>query len=270
MPDNMDIGKSTGKFLPLNYRMPAGRPSITDPGTLYMFAQQFYWEFRHIAEGTVRLHFDRQQFSTSVAGIENKQLSETDRARLRNEAQEQISEGHLEVSQQDEWLRNREAGELFMMQENERRIAGDEADRQLRVPGEPGVLKALLQAKTPQRVRQICEDAFVSIPVEIRHGVFREVEVANWPISDGSMFPRYLSQYAEQFIAAKSDPRFPSSERKTTKLKQLWFLSRALAGAVLGVETRTAINLVASIRPEEIFESSRAARVKRRKRRRFT
>jgi hypothetical protein len=247
--------------------MPAGRPSITDPGALYMFAEQFYWEFRHIAEGTVRLHFDRRQFSISVAGLENKQLSETDRARLRNEAQEQILAGHLEVSQQDEWLRNREADELFMLRENERRIARDDADRQVRVPGEPDIFNALLNAKTPERVREICTDAFVLGHREVRAGVVREVELPNWPISFGSVLPMYLSQYASEFIDARKHPKYPKSERPSTKLKQIWFLSRALAGAVLGVETRTAVNHVGSIRPEQIFDASRSAKTKRSKRR---
>ena len=82
----------------------------------------------------------------------------------------------------------------------------------------------------------------------------------NWPIAAGSVLPMYLSQHAAEFIAAKHDKRFPLSDRPTSQLKQLWFLSRALAAALYGVKLRTAINLVGSKRPEEVFEESRAAK----------
>ncbi len=243
--------------------MPAGRPRVVDPQELYFFAQLFYWDFRSIDEGHVRWRFDQQEFAAAVAELNKKQLSDEDRGRLRSEAEEEVLAGRLDASQKQEWLVNREADQLWMVRERERNVAAAEGEKQLRVPGDPDVLEALLQARTSKRVREICQDAFVRIPAEIRQGVFREVEVANWPISNGSMFPRYLSQHAEQFIAAKSDPRFPVSGRATSKLKQLWFLSRALAGAVLGVQTRTAINLVGSKRPEQVFEESRAGKPER-------
>lgn len=66
-----------------------------------------------------------------------------------------------------------------------------------------------------------------------------------------------MSQFAEEFVEAKRDPRYPRSNRPSNQLKQLWFLSRALAGAVYGVKTRTAINLVGSMRPERVFHESR-------------
>lgn len=67
-----------------------------------------------------------------------------------------------------------------------------------------------------------------------------------------------LGQYACEFIAARKDTRFlRSTDRPTSRLKQLWFLSRALAGALYGVGTRTAMNLVGSMRPEQMFEESR-------------
>ena len=243
--------------------MAAGRPRIVDPQELYFFAQLFYWDFRSIDEGHVRWRFDQQEFDASVAELNKKELSEKDRERLRREAEEEVLAGRLEASKKQEWLKNREADQVWMVRERERNIAAAEGEKELRVPGDPDVLEALLEARTAKRVREICEDAFARIPVEIRHAVYREVEVANWPISSGSMFPRYLSQHAEQFIAAKSDSRFPVSGRATSKLKQFWFLSRALAGAVLGVQTRTAINLVGSKRPEQVFEESRAGKPER-------
>ena len=105
---------------------------------------------------------------------------------------------------------------------------------------------------------------------EIEPGVIKRVEVPAWPIPPGSPFPGYLSQYAEQYAQALRDPRFPRcdvSTRPSSQLKQFWFLSRALAGALFGVSTRTAINLVGSLRPEQAFEESRGAKAARRQRR---
>ncbi len=232
-----------------------------------MFAEQFYWELRHIAEGTTRLWFDRKTFAKSIAELEKKQLSGNDRARLRSEADQKVREGHLESSQIHEWLKRREADELVMMHESERCIVAEKADKQLGVPGEPGIFEELLKAKTPDQVRELCKDAFVMQSFEIAPEVIKEVQVPNWPISFGSLLPSYLTEYASEIITARTHPKYPRSKRPSTRLKQIWFLSRALAGAVLGVETRTAVNLVGSIRPEEIFEASRAAKVKRRRRR---
>src|SRR5713226_7987796 len=99
--------------------------------------------------------------------------------------------------------------------------------------------------------------------VESRIQPGRMIEVSAWPIAAGSVLPAYLAQHAAEFIAAKSDARFPRSDRPSTKLKQLWFLSRALAGAVFGVRTRTAINLVGAKNPERIFREARAGKGER-------
>lgn len=92
----------------------------------------------------------------------------------------------------------------------------------------------------------------------------------NIDIRQVSVLPLYLSEHAVEFVAALNDPRYPlASVRPTTRLKQLWFLSRALAGAIFGVKTRTAINLVGSRRPEQTFEDARAAEPTRRKKKRL-
>jgi hypothetical protein len=245
--------------------MAAGRPRIVDPQELYFFAQEYYWDFRGLAEGRFRLGFDKQKFDKAIADSEKVTLSDEDRARLKDLAQKEVREGRLEEVQKQQWLQNLEEDHLWMERENRRNVASEEARKRRRVPGEPDVLNALLRAQTPEQVREICKDAFVPVTVEIRPGTYKEVELANWPIpsGNGSMFPRYLSQYAEQFVAAKNDPRFPDSGRPTSLRKQLWFLARALAGAVMGIQTRTAINLVGSKRPEQVFEESRAAKPER-------
>ncbi len=179
---------------------------------------------------------------------------------------EEIRSGRLKESERMDWLRDREDSWLLAIREDFRRRAGDEATRQLKVPGEPEVITQLLEAETPDQVREICKDAFAQVICKIAPDVFRELTLPNWPISAGSPLPSYLSQYVSEFIAARKDPRFPqSTKRPTSRLKQLWFLSRALAGALYGVKTRTAINLVGSRRPEQTFQESRAAKPVRRR-----
>jgi hypothetical protein len=117
-----------------------------------------------------------------------------------------------------------------------------------------------MSAKTPEDVRKICEDAFVSIERKTEDGGIQNIPVPNWPMTVGSVLPLYLSKYAESFIAAKNDPHFPASKRPTSRLKQFWFLSRALAGAAFGIEPRTAINLVGSRLPDKVIEAGRLAK----------
>lgn len=243
--------------------MTAGRPREADPGTLYSFATQLYWDFRRIAEGFARQKVDRKEYENLSEEIDRMelQLSLEQLAKLEAMAEEEIRHGRLEESGRPDWVSRAKQAWLGTIRENLRWRAGDEATKPLNVPGEPEIITRLLDAETPGQVCEICKDAFVQVNREIAPGVFREVTFPNWPISAGSVLPSYLSQYASEFIAARKDPKFPrSTNRPTTRLKQLWFLSRALAGALYGVKTRTAINLVGSKRPEESFEESRAAK----------
>jgi hypothetical protein len=106
------------------------------------------------------------------------------------------------------------------------------------------VLEALLRAPTPNRVREICNEAFPSTMVPIfdpkqEFKLVRQVEYR-------SRLAKILVKYAEEFIAAKHERRYPHSIRKSSRLKQIWFLSCALAGAVHGIKTRTTIDRVGS------------------------
>ena len=121
---------------------------------------------------------------------------------------------------------------------------------------DPDVLADLLRAKSAQRVRRICSDAYVLVGND---------RVPNWPLRHGSILPQCLSKYAEAFIAAKASVRFPGKLRPSNELKQLWFLARALAGAAFGIETRTVLNIVGATRPEEILVQARAGKRKRAK-----
>jgi hypothetical protein len=183
------------------------------------------------------------------------------KAHIARLADREIAEGRLKESERQGWTRNAEDSQLLMTREWMLQKAAEESRKSLRVPGEPDIIANLLKAKNPEEIREICADAFTKGRRETEPGVFRDVMLPNWTISVGSPLPSYLSEYATEFIAGRKDPRFPKSTRRpSSRLKQLWFLSRALAGALYGVRTRTVINLVGSKRPEEVFEESRAAK----------
>jgi hypothetical protein len=247
--------------------MPAGRPRRVDPGTLYAFAHQFYWDFRRLGEGSYRWTFDEEKYNQLLAELEKTQLSDEQKSSLKQRVEEEIQAGRLKGREKQTRLRDAEDGLLRATHEWHRYEAAEEARKPVKIPGEPSVLKALLRAKAPDQVRRVCKDAFVTREVEVEPGRTRSIPVPNWPLSAGSVLPSHLSLHAEEFVAALRDRRFPRSDRPSNQLKQLWFLSRALAGAIFGVKARTAVNLVGSKRPEQMFEESRAGKPVRRKRR---
>jgi hypothetical protein len=250
--------------------MSAGRPQKAHPGELWVFAEQFYWDFRKLVEGRLVPRLDEGEYERLIEEIDKADIkltddqlkalavSCTDYAKREGIKPEDFP-GRLTAARKD----NIEATRHFL-----RYRATDEATRQVRIPGKPEVVRSLLKAKTAEQVKSICEDAFIPRTFERPDGTKREILWPNWPISVGSLLPMYLSQYATQFVAAKKDERYPHSDRPSTLLKQLWFLCRALSGALHGVEVRTAINLVGSKRPEQMFEESRAAKPSRKRARR--
>lgn len=250
--------------------MPAGRPQKAHPGTLYTFAHQFYWEFRSLAEGTSRWKVDREKYEKLTQDADSKSfIDDEDRARHRHKVEEEIRNGVLESDHTEERLREIADAETLARREWFRREAIDEARKEIKFRGEKDVVEVLLNPNsTPDDIRDICKEAFMTQSVTIGSET-REVEIPAWPISVGSTLPTYLSQYADQYIAALRDPRFPKcdvADRPSTRLKQFWFLSRALAGALYGVTARTAINLVGSLRPEQMFANSRYAKPTRTRR----
>jgi hypothetical protein len=249
--------------------VPAGRPARAHAGTLYTFAHQFYWDFRRLAGGSQRAWFDGRAYKQLETAIEQADLDPTDRqnARIQEVLEEEIQSGRVKPTQRDTGLEQARESQGAVNRLSLRRRAAEVATTTKRIPGDLAVLDALLKADTPERVREICNDAYATTTLEVEPGVIREVPTMNWPLPYGSMLPLYLSQYAAEFLTAKDDARYPKSVRPSSRLRQLWFLSRALAGAVFGVSTRTAINLVGSTRPEETFEDSRGAKPARRKRR---
>jgi hypothetical protein len=239
--------------------MTAGRPKKADPGTLYAFAHQFYWDLRRVSEGHLRWTHDKEEYKALAEAIDSQeiQLSDEQNIAIARVVVRDVQEGRLTEAEKHARLKevavsNREATRYGLYQE-----AAERAGEQHWVPGKPDVIEALLQAQTPEEVRTICRDAFVPPTIHAEPDLTGQVMMPNWLIPAGSALPSNLSTYASEFIAAMRDPRFPkSTTRPSSRLKQLWFLSRALAGALYGVSTRTAINLVGSKRPEEIFEES--------------
>lgn len=248
--------------------MPAGRPTDVDPGSLYALAHQFYWDFRRLDEGTFRRRFDNKQYDELEKGMEDVQLvTPEDKQRHQRMVDLQIQNGGLEPERREARLE-----EIAQAEESGRRSfylreASELSTKQVKVRPETEVIKCLLDpTTTPDQIRELCKEAVMSRTMEVGSEM-REIEVPAWPIPPGSTFPTYLAQHAEKYVAALSDPRFPTcdvSVRPTTKLKQFWFLSRALAGAVFGIATRTAINLIGSLRPEQVFTKSRQAKPTRR------
>ena len=247
--------------------MPAGRPKEADPGTLYSFAHQFYWDFRRLDEGRRRWALDTGKLQQWTKELENLDIP----AEAASKADEEILAGRLEASRKQERLRELKE-QLSATRWLWPDLAKEDSMKWVKIPGEPEVIKELLDPETtPARLRDLCKDAVMTRTVQVEPGVKKEIEIPAWPIPAGSPFPTYLAQYAEQYVAALHDPRFPNCDvsiRPSSRLKQFWFLSRALAGAVFGVRTRTAINLVGSLRPEEIFEDSRDAKPARKRVRR--
>jgi hypothetical protein len=247
--------------------MGVGRPQKADPGSVYAFAHQFYWSFRRLWEGSVRRRLDQKKYKALTEGLDTAQLTDSDyRKRHEEIVDEEIRSGRLEGSQRESRIRQIEDSESSVWRDWYLRQAAMEAQKEIKLPGEPDVIKVLLDPNTtPEHIREVCKES--TMPRKITIGSeTRTVEVSAWPIPSGDPFPTYLAQYAEQYVDALSDPRFPRSDRPSSRLKQFWFLSRALAGALYGVSPRTSINLVGSMRPEEVFDQSRQGRSGRKKR----
>lgn len=249
--------------------MGAGRKRLADPGTLYTFAHQFYWDFRRLAEGRTR--WVRDEAKIQEFKRERKSLNIPKEAADRVE--EEILAGALPASRRQQRRRELEY-HLASVLPLWPFIEQEDSMKEVKIPGEPEVIKELLNpAISPARIRELCASATMKRSIEIEPGIKKEIDYPAWPIPVGSTFPTYLSQYAEQFVSALNDSRYPRCDvsiRPSNRLKQFWFLSRSLAGALYGVKTRTAINLVGSLRPEEAFKESRGAKpVRKRVRRRY-
>jgi hypothetical protein len=237
-------------------------PKPTSAAKIYQLASWLYWELTALAEGNTREWFDRRAFEKETK--KKRRLNAADRMHLAQVVDEEIKSGKLNEDQREAKLGALARDLRWMKGQDKSRLATDRAVKEISVRGDPDVLMDLLAAKDPEQIQRICEDAH-TVRREKIWGEERDIRVGNWPIDSGSMLPEYLVRYADQFILAKNDPRFPRSNRPSNRPKQLWFLARALSGAVHGVKPRTAINLVGSKLPEQLFEESRAGKAVRRR-----
>jgi hypothetical protein len=105
-----------------------------------------------------------------------------------------------------------------------------------KIPAEPDTLIALLEATTVQKIRKAC---------------LASAWMAKQP---DSHLAWCLPKFANQFQKAKSDGRFPKSDRPSSISKKLWFLAVALAGAMYGLSARRAVNKIGPGTPEELFD----------------
>src|SRR5947209_16205181 len=115
--------------------MPAGRPQKADPDTLHSFAHLFYWDFRRLAEGSVRWHFDENKYRQLIEKVDNGLIERVRRERLLDDSE-------------------------ICTRERYRQLAEEEARTEIKVPGELDVIQVLLNPKTtPQQIRDLCKDA---------------------------------------------------------------------------------------------------------------
>ena len=87
----------------------------------------------------------------------------------------------------------------------------------------------LLTASTPEEVKAVCDES----PYWLN------------PKRGAVTFHSRLSENAAAFAAAKQDPRWPRSNRPTSRGRQIRFLARSMAGLSMGISTRTAQDLLA-------------------------
>jgi hypothetical protein len=233
--------------------MAAGRPSKVDTLTLYVLARYFYGEFTAIQRGPGKRFVLNEYKKANLVKIaeETSQLRGASLAGLEQGVDRQIALGHLPAGEREGRLRDLREDIEF-----DRLFGGTNAARMLskksvNVRREPEIIDRLLNAKTPAQIKRICAKAFANYSEVTFEGSIAEVPRPSWPISNASLLPGALSQHASAFIEARSGPKFPKSDRPSSRSKQLWFLARALAGFSYGLETRTAINRISSVRPDE-------------------
>ena len=225
-------------------------PKPIDPRQLRLFAELYFWDFKALAYGKSQNKFDSALYEEEVRPLTKLRLNFGERSDIMEKARREFFNGNIHML--DEKTLARDLGVVHLSQKDSkmREAAARKASSKIRRSAASRVLASLLKASTAEEVRKICRRAFREVETEIEPGIYAKASVARWPIEDHSMFPFYLSKHAEQFLLAKLDTRFPRSTRPTSNEKKIWFLSCALAGAVQGIATRTAVNILRSSRPD--------------------
>jgi len=94
---------------------------------------------------------------------------------------------------------------------------------------EQALWERLLHATSPDEVKAVCGAS------------------SYWlnPKRGATVFHTVLWENAHHFLAAKQDPRWPRSNRPTSRGRQIRFLARSMAGICMGISMRTAQDLLA-------------------------
>jgi hypothetical protein len=209
--------------------------------TLLFFAEMYYGDFKALARGLRGDAIDKELYENEIRKLNKLKLSYGDRLRIKEAVEKEVDAGHLPSANQRETIEDVQTIGILEKHSPMRERAARDAKRSITQPAQPAILRALLAATEPEQVHAICRTAFKRVRREIGPGVFDYVTIADWPIEDGSQFPFYLSKHADQFLSAKLEKRFPRKSRPSNLEKQLWFLACALAGAVQGLSTCTAV-----------------------------
>jgi hypothetical protein len=210
----------------------------------------YYADLHGLAYGRFVRRFDHHHFERRVRASNVTKLSFRTKLEIEESVEQNIADGIVAESNRNIAIEDHKYVAMSQKEMETCETAEAEAERWTKQPGRPRVLRALLNARAAAEIRKLCEGAYKISRVEVRAGVYRDLLVEDWPIEAGSVFPEYLSKHPEQFIAARREPRFPRSDRPSSEKKRLWFFACALAAAVQGIETRTAINLLAAKRPK--------------------
>ena len=233
---------------------------------LHDLANELYWAFRQLGEGYSKDFFDRHRYEQIKRDPRSRNFLNDEEAAEFERRDSGIRAARLSYREKESRFRQLQAKTNL----RQLGIVYEKAYRCSRMPGKPEVVRALLTSHSAAEVRQICKGAFRLRVVDVYQPMSSEggprcvlagqhrTKVLNWPIINGDRLPNFLLRYAEQFVVAKTDARYPASTRMTSELKRLWYLSRTLAGASLGITTRSAINVLGSLKPKESFEPSDA------------
>jgi hypothetical protein len=207
-----------------------------------------------MAKGRPEKLIDPTKYALATRGLDKLNLSYGKRLEIREDVRHQVRELNMNPADELDLVKTFEMFERDRMVRDRLEIAEENAARNVRGRNVSADVNALLNAKSVEEIQRICPRAFRPVRAEVRTGQWRTLELPRWPIEVGSAFPYYLSQHAAQFLAAKDEPRYPGSNRPSSEPKRLWFVSCALASAVMGLETRTAINMLGSKPPDAILK----------------
>ena len=218
-------------------------PAAVSRIALRGFSRLYFRDLRALARGRKIRKFSGQRYEKHIHEHLSPRPSYGQRLEIEEQVAKSVSAGEISIENAPGVI-----GDLVVIKQFlKNRNAHDAAEKMAWVKHDElkctSAIQAILNGSADE-IRQACVGAFKIVEKEVRKGEFQPVEIPVWPIDDGSQFPYYLAIHAEQIVTARIDPHYPGSNRPSSQEKQLRFLARALAGAVQGRSTRTAINIL--------------------------